>query len=159
MLLPVIIWRTLRNKNPVGPTGERGDKGQVSETRARSVTPGATLPKQPLPFLTTPSPAAGERSEEPPFHSWGEGTSPTGSANQRDSVPEGALLSTLTCHSGSPSQSTVCSFTRARVGCKGGWLEMGKGSHPSVYTSKVPPLGGLPGLPGEEERATAWSKA
>lgn len=37
VLLPVVIWWTFRNKNPVGPTGQRGDKGQVSETRARSI--------------------------------------------------------------------------------------------------------------------------
>lgn len=43
MFLPVVIRWTLRNKNPVSPTGERGDKGQVSEMRGRSVTLGATL--------------------------------------------------------------------------------------------------------------------
>jgi hypothetical protein len=37
VFFPVIVWRTLRNKNPVGPTGQRGDKGQVSRMRARSM--------------------------------------------------------------------------------------------------------------------------
>lgn len=41
VVLPVIIWRTFRNKNPVGATGERSDKGQVSKMRARSITLGA----------------------------------------------------------------------------------------------------------------------
>lgn len=36
MFLPVIIWRTFRNKHPVSPTGEGGDKGQVSKMRGRS---------------------------------------------------------------------------------------------------------------------------
>jgi hypothetical protein len=36
VFLPVIIWWTFWNKNPVGPTGERGDKGQVSEMKPRS---------------------------------------------------------------------------------------------------------------------------
>lgn len=53
MLLPGIIRRTLRNKNPVGPTGERGDKGQVPEMRARSIahrlrsTKASPLPNKP----------------------------------------------------------------------------------------------------------------
>lgn len=76
VLLPVIIWRTLRNKHPVSPTGQRGDKGQVSETRARSVAPGATLHQQPLPFLTRPSPIATERSEEPRFILGARGRAP-----------------------------------------------------------------------------------
>lgn len=37
VFLPIIIWWTFRNKNPIGPTGQRGDKGQISEVRARSM--------------------------------------------------------------------------------------------------------------------------
>ena len=37
VFLPVVIWWTLGNKDPVGPTGEGSDKGQVSEMRASSV--------------------------------------------------------------------------------------------------------------------------
>lgn len=36
VFFPVIIWRTLGNENPVGPTRQRGDKGQVSRMRAKS---------------------------------------------------------------------------------------------------------------------------
>lgn len=43
VLLPVIIWWTFRNKNPVGATGERGDKGEVSEMRTRGIMLGAPL--------------------------------------------------------------------------------------------------------------------
>ena len=43
VFLPVIIWWTFRNKDPVGTTGERGNKGQVSEMRTRSITLVATL--------------------------------------------------------------------------------------------------------------------
>lgn len=36
VLLPVVVWRTLRNEDPVGPTGQRGDEGQIPGTRAGS---------------------------------------------------------------------------------------------------------------------------
>ena len=95
MLLPVVIWWTLGNKDPVGPTGEGSDKGQVSEMRARSVMAGATDHSQPPPFPTRPpSPIGGERSAELLFHSWGDGRSPTETAAQRGSVPQEALLFT-----------------------------------------------------------------
>lgn len=45
VFLPVIIRWTFRNKNPVSPTGERGDKGQVSDMRGRSMTLGTILHK------------------------------------------------------------------------------------------------------------------
>lgn len=45
VVLPVIIWWTFGNKNPVRTTGERGDKGQVSKVKARSITLGVILHK------------------------------------------------------------------------------------------------------------------
>lgn len=73
VFLPVVIWWTLGNKDPVGPTGEGSDKGQVSEMRASSVTAGATDRSQMTPFPTRPPSAiGGGRSAELLFHSWGE---------------------------------------------------------------------------------------
>lgn len=43
VLLPVVIRWTFRNEHPVGTAGERGDKGEVSETRTRGITLGAAL--------------------------------------------------------------------------------------------------------------------
>lgn len=83
MFLPVVIRWTLRNKNPVSPTGERGDKGQVSEMRGRSVTLGATLHRLPNPYLAgLPVPLGGEMCEDLCFHAWGEGKSAAETASQ-----------------------------------------------------------------------------
>lgn len=48
VFLPVIIWWTFRNKHPVGTTGQRGDKGQVSKITVRSMALGTTLCEQSL---------------------------------------------------------------------------------------------------------------
>lgn len=83
VFLPVVIWWTLGNEDPVGPTGEGSDKGQVPEMRAGSVTAGATDHGQPPPFLTRPpGPTGGGRPAEPPFHGWGDGRSPPETAAQ-----------------------------------------------------------------------------
>lgn len=83
MLLPVVIRWTLRNKNPVSPTGERRDKGQVSEMRGRSVTLGAILHELPHPYPAgPPGPITGEMCEDLCFRAWGKSKSAAETASQ-----------------------------------------------------------------------------
>lgn len=120
MVLPIIIWWTFRNKNPVSTTGERSDKGQVSKMRARSITLGAALHKQPRLYPTGwPVPIVGERTEDPLFHSWGEGKSTLRQLLKEILPPKGTFCS---C-----SPATVAPNLRAHAGvCGTGWGQ-GKG--------------------------------
>lgn len=139
VVLPVIIWWTFRNKNPVGTTGERSDKGQVSKMRARSIPLGATIHKQP----GWQVPIVGERTEDPLFHSWGEGKSTLRQLLKEILAPKSTFCS---CSPATVAPNLralsvlfhclcVCARTHAHAGvCGTGWRQ-GKGPHQEGYGS------------------------